>query len=145
MATYYDDEGNPIEKDCPDCKERHPIENFYKIRSKTYRGGYRYSAYCKKHTYQRTLKSKLEAPEGSKLREAMRRGQRKYMKNHPDKARAQRQAYYDRHPERTAERYSNWVENNRERRRASQRAWYERKKERDRLAKAAAEQPEESL
>ncbi len=130
-------------KYCPDCGEERPIEEFYQIKAARYKGGYRYSSHCKHHSYQRTLEARRNAPEGSKLRETMRRHHRRYIKDNPEKNRAHQKTYRQKHPEKVAENYKNWAERNKEKRRESQRRWYERKKQREAAEKQARQEAEE--
>ena len=81
-------------KVCPDCAAERgdngerPLSAFYRMKAARYAGGERYSAYCKTHTKKRTAQAARNAPEGSKLREAIRRAGREAIKRHPEANRA---------------------------------------------------------
>jgi hypothetical protein len=69
---------------CPDCGDARPLAEFYRVKAAKYAGGYRYGAYCKAHTKARTAAAQREAPEGSALRESMRRAKRDWIAAHPE-------------------------------------------------------------
>jgi hypothetical protein len=78
------DPETPATRFCPDCGAERPLAEFYRVKAKGYAGGYRYGAYCKTHTKARTAAAQRQAPEGSALRESMRRAKRTWLAEHPD-------------------------------------------------------------
>lgn len=78
----------PTTRYCPDCAAERPISEFYRTKAARYAGGYRYSAYCKTHTKARTAAAAKAAPEGSLLRDSIRRANRESIKRHPEQNRA---------------------------------------------------------
>jgi hypothetical protein len=75
-------------KFCPDCGEERPLSSFYRVKAARYAGGYRYGAYCKTHEKERVRRARQQAPEGSKLRESIRRANREAIKRNPEANRA---------------------------------------------------------
>ena len=76
-------------KHCPDCAAEgldgeRPLEEFYRVKAERYAGGYRYGAYCKRHTKARTAAAAKNATEGSKLREASQRASRAWKQRNPE-------------------------------------------------------------
>lgn len=74
-------------KFCPDCGAERPLSEFYRVKSAAARDGYRYTAYCKTHMKARNLQARKNAPEGSKLRETVKRVNREWAQQHPENAR----------------------------------------------------------
>lgn len=71
-------------KYCPDCGCDRPLSAFYRVKAANYAGGYRYGAYCKVHTRQRSAQAMRDAPADSPLREKARRSKREWIAAHPE-------------------------------------------------------------
>jgi hypothetical protein len=69
---------------CPDCGCDRPLTDFYRVKAASYAGGYRYGAYCKEHTRQRSAQAMRDAPQDSPLREKARTSKREWIKAHPE-------------------------------------------------------------
>jgi hypothetical protein len=129
----------PKEKICPDCvEEGHtdplPISEFYAIKAKGYAGGYRYSAYCKRHTAKRNVESRAERLKNNP--EALARKRlldRQWAKNNPEKHRRRVAAWAKAHPEKVAAMYQDWANRNPEKRRKTREAFLRRKSPRTAL------------
>lgn len=120
-------------KVCPDCAaegltDPQPSENFYHIKSPRNTGGYRLSAYCKRHTKARNAKAARDAPPGSGIRESRERARAAWRTRNPERWKAIRRSWAMRHTQATAKTYSNWVETNKVKRQASQQAWYTKRR-----------------
>jgi hypothetical protein len=72
---------------CKDCGHDRPLSDFYRVKDKRAAGGYRYGPYCKAHTKVRNAEARRNAPEGSRLRESMRRASAKWDAAHPENRR----------------------------------------------------------
>jgi hypothetical protein len=79
-------EGDADQRWCRVHQTQHPIGEFYKIKDARYAGGYRYQ--CKARAKQQVAEAHRNAPEGSALRESIRKANRKYTKAHPEQNRA---------------------------------------------------------
>ena len=120
-------------KVCPDCAaegltDPQPSENFYHIKSPRNTGGYRLSAYCKRHTKARNAKAARDAPAGSGIKQSRARARAAWRTRNPERWKAIRRSWARRHTQATAKTYSNWVETNKARRKASQQAWYTKRR-----------------
>jgi len=122
-------------KVCPDCAKEgspdpQPADAFYHVKSPRNTGGYRLSAYCKRHTKARNAKSARDAPAGSGIRESRERARVAWRTRNPEQWKAIRRSWARRHAQATAKTYREWVKAHPERRRGSQQAWYRRRKQR---------------
>lgn len=99
-------------KFCPDCDAERPLDEFYKIRAPRYRGGFRYSAFCKMHTIARNTAARANAPEGSGIKQAVKRANKKWATAHPEANRVAQARWRERHPETAKKRHRDWQINN---------------------------------
>lgn len=81
-----DDQAEAAERWCKAHQTNHPIGEFYKIKAARYAGGYRYV--CKQLADAKNAAARREAPEGSRMRESIRRANRESIKRHPEANRA---------------------------------------------------------
>lgn len=122
-------------KVCPDCAaegltDPQSADDFYRIKAKGYKDGYRLSTYCKRHTKARNAKAARDAPPGSGIRESRERARAAWRTRNPEQWKAIRRSWARRHKTVTAKTYREWVKAHPERRRGSQQAWYRRRKQR---------------
>ena len=120
-------------KVCPDCAaegltDPQSADDFYRIKAKGYKDGYRLSTYCKRHTKARNAKAARDAPPGSGIRESRERARAAWRTRNPERWKAIRRSWARRHTQATAKTYSNWVETNKVKRQASQQAWYTKRR-----------------
>ena len=122
-------------KVCPDCAlegnaDPQPLANFYKTKAARYAGGYRYSAYCRRHTKARNAKAARDAPPGSGTHESRKRARATWRARNPERVKEQKRRWRERNKAARAKTYSAWAKANTARRKASQQAWYRRRKQR---------------
>ena len=122
-------------KVCPDCAlegnpDPQPADAFYHVKSPRNTGGYRLSAYCKRHTKARNAKSARDAPAGSGIRASRERARAAWRTRNPERWKAIMRGVMRRRKATAAKTYSNWVKANKTKRKASQQAWYRRRKQR---------------
>lgn len=120
-------------KVCPDCAaegnpEPQAASAFYSTKAKQYAGGVRLSAYCRRHTKQRTAAAAKSAPPGSGIRQAQQRARQAWRHRNRDHVRAYLQAWRARNKPTVARYYQDWLKRHRATRAASQQAWYLRRK-----------------
>lgn len=120
-------------KVCPDCAaegltDPQPSENFYHIKSPRNTGGYRLSAYCKRHTKARNAAAAKAAPPGSGIRESRKRARAAWRIRNPERWRAIMRGVMGRRKATNAKTYSAWVKTHKAKRQESQQAWYTKKR-----------------
>lgn len=118
-------------KYCPSCEETKSLDEFYRVKAARYAGGYRYRAYCKACTKAKNKFDIKNAPEGSKLRETVRRVKREWKHSHrpqlaayardyrrlkPDKIKGIRQRYVERNKAQLARYHAKWYQQRKARR-----------------------------
>ncbi len=115
---------------CRNSLAAQPADAFYHVKSPRNTGGYRLSAYCKRHTKARNARAAREAPAGSGIRASRERARAAWRTRNPERWKAIMRGVMRRRKATAAKTYSNWVKANKTKRKASQQAWYRRRKQR---------------